>query len=286
VFCLRNNPLLKPVELQDVIRLCFQRSCSLGKLDNYQLLSTVAGLYGPPEVANTFSPRVTLLRGPSVTAIGGKVLTEKEQRTLLGNTRIATIYHHPFVNPSDESDISPTANYVASDSSSKQVRLWYMLAVPFPYLTSGKKVVEHGVMCGECNLYMRYREHRWTERQRHRRQNFQDPVASFRTRDFINSVRKLACRTYTTSEEGMEDARRLGACKSELGHGVSESNEDSRDSKHAAKVRGLEGALSIQDHKSFHAAHSTPKYSAEETAWRAKVKKGPPLPQIRHQRFA
>ena len=84
----------------------------------------------------------------------------------------------------------------------------------------------------------------------------------------------------------MGDARRLGACKSELGHGVSESNEDSRDSKHAAKVRGLEGALSIQDHKSFHAAHSTPKYSAEETAWRAKVKKGPPLPQIRHQRFA
>jgi hypothetical protein len=232
-------------------------------------------------MSKTVSPRTTLIRGPSVTSITGKALTEKEQRILLGSTRLATIYHHPFVNPSDESDISPAENYIASDCSSKQIKLWYMLAVPFPYLTSGKQVVEHGVMCEECNLHMRYREHRWKETQSLRRQNFQDPVASLRTRDQINDVRKMACRTYTTSEEGMEDGRK---CKVELNCGVvSESNEDNKNSKHLTKTEAWEGAMSIQDHRLM---HSIQKFSGEEKDWRAKVKKGPPLPQIQHKRFA
>ena len=245
-----------------LITLRCQRNSSIRNIDNLPLINTLPGSYTLlPNAPSRFS-RTTLIRSFSITAQPGTTLNEKEHRALFGNTRTAITYHHPLVSPIGESDISPTANYVAPETL-KEISHLYMSAILFPYLTSSKTVADYGVLCGDCNLHMLYEEHRWKEEQNIRRMTGQDPTASLRTRERINAVRRKACKMYSVSEEARRDGR-------ELKRGVEE-------------VLMTEGgdAVSIQEHRLVHAKE---KISRAEREWRETVK-GPPLPLLRHDKF-
>jgi hypothetical protein len=136
-----------------------------------------------------------------------------------------------------------------------------MSAITFPYLPSSKSCVDYGVLCGDCNLHMRYEEHRWKEEQQNRRMNGQDPTASLLTRERINKLRKHACEMYTVTEDAHKDV-----C----------SRQDAW-----RKWEEDVPQMSIQEHKLWHVKA---KISKSEVEWRNNVK-GPPLPLLRHDRF-
>jgi len=109
---------------------------------------------------------------------------------------------------------------------------------------------------------MQFEEQRWTNEQETRRQNFQDPTASVRTRDYINNVRRKACTQYTVSEEAMKDEIELfnkhsGEVGQEDGKGVSDES------------------MSFRQHN---LSHTREKLSLAETKFREKLRimRGPP----------
>jgi len=138
----------------------------------------------------------------------GKSLTEKEQRILFGNTRTATIYHHPLSNPRSESDIGEDVGYVAPDAI-KKATLRYMTAVRLPYLTTSNKVSDYGRVCVYCNFHMCFIETEWKREQATRRRNGHDPSASLRRRNLVNGAREMACVEYTHTEEALKDQREV-----------------------------------------------------------------------------
>lgn len=249
LFCLRNNTALLAVDLMTVLTLCCQRNCSIRSIDSFRLLGTLPGVYGPH--STPIAHRSTLVRGPSVTTVSGTSLSEKEQRVLYGRTPSATIYHHPLVKPEEESDIAPAPGYISPDTQKKMLHT-YQTAILFPYLARDKKTTDVGVMCGDCNLHMRFEENRWMKEQINRRRNHQDPTASLRTRDHINEIRRLGCMQYTVSEEAAKDAR-------EFEVGVLKEGKESKKS-----------CLSIQEHRLVHVREKLPR---EEMEYRAKMRK-------------
>ena len=136
----------------------------------------------------------------------------------------------------------------------KQVAQRYMSAVMFPYLTSGKQVLDNGTTCRECNLHMQFEEQRWTAEQEARRRNFQDPTASVRTRDYINGVRRKACMQYTVSEAAMKDEIEL-------------FNKHARAVEQDGKSVGT-GSMSFHQHKLLHVRE---KLSLAEVKFREKL---------------
>jgi hypothetical protein len=160
------------------------------------------------------------------------------------------------VKPEEESDIAPAPGYISPDTQKKMLHT-YQTAILFPYLANDKKTSDYGVMCGECNLHMRFEENRWMKEQVNRRRNHQDPTASLRTRDFINGVRRLGCMQYTASEEAARDARELGMRE------VKEGEESQKKS-----------CLSIQEHRLVHVREKLPR---EEMEYRAKMRPMQPV---------
>jgi hypothetical protein len=124
---------------------------------------------------------------------------------LLGNERSAIINHHPFLTPSAESDISPSADSYHSPESTKEISYRYTTALLFPYLPSSKNLLDHGTPCPDCTLHMQFSEDRWTKEQENRRRNFQDATASLRGREYINGTRKAASMMYSVSDEASRD---------------------------------------------------------------------------------
>ena len=232
-----------------IVTLCCQRNCSIRSIDSFRLLGTLPGVYGP--YSTPIAQRSTLARGPSVTTVSGTSLSEKEQRLLYGRTPSATIYHHPLVKPEEESDIAPAPGYVSPDTQKKMLYT-YQTAILFPYLAKDKKASDYGVMCGECNLHMRFEENRWMKEQNTRRRHHQDPTASLRTRDFINGVRRLGCTQYTTSDEAAKDTKE---------YEVPFRKEGEEKTK---------CCMSIQEHRLVHVREKLPR---EELEYRAKMRK-------------
>ena len=267
LFCLRNNPLLKSVELMTLITLRCQKNSTLGRNPtiSFPIITTMPGHYSPLVTATAY-PRTSLLRAYSITSHPEQTLNEKERLALFGNSKTATTHHHPLILPSDESDISPAANYIAPETP-KQIAHLFMSALTFPYLPSSKNTVDYGILCAECCLHMRYEEHRWKELQRTRRMNGQDPTASLRTRERINMARKKACRMYTTSKEALQDdAMRF-------------SGEDEKERNWGeASVQ-----MTIQSHRARHVKDGL-MLSRGEVEWRKSLK-GPALPLLGHDRF-
>lgn len=227
---------------------------------SFPIISTIIGHYSPISSNVPRSPRTSLLRAYSITSTPEQSLNEKERLALFGNTKTATTYHHPLITPSDESDISPAANYIAPETP-KQIAHLYMSAISFPYLPSSRSLVDYGVLCSDCCLHMRYEEHRWKEEQRNRRMNGQDPTASLRTRERVNGTRKMACKMYTVSEEASKDVCNRRDTLRRWEEDISE--------------------MTIQEHRLFHVKE---KISRSEAEWRKSIK-GPPLPLLRHDRF-
>lgn len=274
LFCLRNNPDLLPVELATLIGLCCQRKCPIKSIDNYRLLGTIPGIYGPS--STPVNKRSSLVRGPSVTTTDGAQLNDREQRLLFGKKESADIHHHPLVPPSDESDIRPSVHYVSPESPKRTILL-YQTAVSFPYLTSGKQICDYGILCGDCNLHMRWEENRWTNEQLVRRSNHMDPSASDRVREFINGVRRKGCLTYSVSSEarldGQELIERLKKEREKLGlYDEEDENRNKKDKRAEAKWTP---GLSIQEHRLIHAREVLPK---EEREYRVKMKSRPVAP--------
>lgn len=239
---------------------CQKNSTLCSTPTSFPIITTLPGHYSPIPSAAPRSPRTSLLLAYSITSTPEQTLNEKERLALFGNSRTATTYHHPLISPSDESDISPAANYIPPETP-KQIAHLYMSAISFPYLPSSKSCVDYGVLCGDCNLHMRYEEYRWKEEQRNRRMNGQDPTASLRTRERINKLRKKACKMYTVSEAALKDVCDRQDVLRKWEEDVPE--------------------MSIQEHKLFHAKE---KISKIEVQWRKSVK-GPPLPLLKHDRF-
>jgi hypothetical protein len=178
----------------------------------------------------------------------GKSLTEKEQRILFGNTRTATIYHHPLSDPQLESDIGEDVGYVAPDAV-KKATLRYMTAVRLPYLTTSNKVSDYGKLCIYCNLHMSFTEHEWKREQATRRRNGHDSSASLRRRNLVNGAREMACTEYTNSKEALEDQREL--------------------SMKMVEDNGTWTEMSFQEHK---LTHENEKLSPREREFRAMMK--------------
>ncbi|KAH6675093.1 hypothetical protein B0J14DRAFT_450488, partial [Halenospora varia] len=131
LFCLRNNPELKQVELITVMSLCTQRKgCSIRMLQGIPRLKTVPDSYGITRYRAFVSK--SLVQSNAVAALGIN-LSDRDRRTLFGNDRTATIYHHPLVHPEQESNIQLTLDFTPPDLH-KLVAQTYMSAVPFPYL--------------------------------------------------------------------------------------------------------------------------------------------------------
>ena len=231
-----------------VLTLCCQRNCSIRSTDSFRLLGTLPGVYGPH--STPIALRSTLVRGPSVMTVAGTSLSEKEKRVLYGRTPSATIYHHPLVKPEEESDIAPAPGYVSPGTQKKMLQT-YQSAILFPYLAKDKKTSDYGVMCGECNLHMRFEENRWMNEQNNRRRQHQDPTASLRTRDFINGVRRLGCTQYTASDEAAKDAKEVTV----------------RSGRGEEKTKSC---MSIQEHRLVHIREKLPR---EELEYRAKMRK-------------
>jgi hypothetical protein len=243
-----------------LITLRCQKNSSLRSTTPFPIINTIPGPYFPLPNKPPRYPRMSLLRAYSITSNPEQTLNEKERLALFGNSRTAATNHHPLIAPSEESDISPAANYVAPETM-KQIAQLYMSAISFPYLPSTKTTTDYGVLCADCCLHMRYEEHRWREEQRNRRMNGQDPTASLRTRERINGLRRKACRMYTVTEEARTD-------------------ENNRRND-GWKAVGQE--MTIQEHKLVHLKE---KISKSEVEWRAlKNKQGPPLPLLRHENF-
>ncbi|KAE9365159.1 hypothetical protein N431DRAFT_473238 [Stipitochalara longipes BDJ] len=264
LFCLRNNPILKPVELMTLITLRCQKNSTLGTspTTSFPIITTIPGHYSPISSTAPRKPRTSLLRAYSITSHPEQTLNDKERLALFGNSRTAVTNHHPLISPADESDINPAANYIAPETP-KQISHFYMSAIIFPYLPTSKTLVDYGVLCADCCLHMRYEEHRWKEEQRTRRMNGQDPTASLRTRDRINAARKKACRMYTTTLEAFQDH-----C----------SGEDSERKWKEASVQ-----MTIQSHRASHGQGGLI-LSRGEVEWRKSVK-GAALPLLGHDRF-
>jgi hypothetical protein len=165
--------------------------------------------------------------------------------------RSTTISHYPLVKPEEESDIAPAPGYVSPDTQRKMLNT-YQTAILFPYVAKDKNTSDYGVMCGECNLHMRFEENRWMKKQNNRRRHHQDPTASLRTRDFINGVRRLGCMQYTVSEEAAKDAKEFEV------PAVKEGEEKTRI------------CMSIQEHRLVHVREKLPR---EELEYRAKMRK-------------
>jgi len=246
LFCLRNSPKLMPVEFMTLASLCSQRKSALRSLGGFCLLGTIADEYGPSRISTKKS---TLLLADSIAKKAGDYLSEKEERTLYGNVLTAAVYHHPLVNPREESDISVDANYAAPDAVKKATQT-YLSAVQFPYLTTSKKVVEYGVLCEDCNLRMQFEEQRWRIEQETRRRHRQNPSASLATRDNINNVRKNACAQYTASDEALYDLQELA--------------------QKMVDGSGTWARLSIQEHKH---THRRERLTQEEREFREQIRK-------------
>jgi len=274
LFCLRNSPSLHPVELFQLMTLCCHRNASIKSIDNFRILGTVPGIYGPS--STPVSLRSTIVRGPSVTAIPGAQLSDKEQKILFGKRDSAEIHHHPLVPPSDEADISPSRHYVDLTSPKKTLFL-YQSAVSFPYLTSGKNICDYGILCGDCNLHMRWEENRWTNEQLVRRSNGLDPSATMRVRDHINGLRRKGCITYSVSEEAKRDGEEIiEKCKRLKEHlGEREEPKEGHSSPPPEGSVAFKPGMSIQEHRKVHARELLPK---EEREYRLKMKARPVAP--------
>lgn len=210
LYCLRNLRNLKLVELSSLISLRYQPDCSLPPTKDLILLHTIPGSYACEKSSTAKSgsfSRQTLTPGFSVIPISGRTFTEKETKILRGSPHSTQIVHHPFVLESQESDISPTG---FSPETGKEVTQRYLSVISFPYLSSSKTTLEHGVFCSKCCWKMAYDEHRWQKTQRRRRNVGQRPMASTNRRHNLNYARKLACRQYVVSEAAVEDAKKIG----------------------------------------------------------------------------
>jgi hypothetical protein len=251
LFCLRNNPALRTIELKEVLALCCQRNSCIKSIGSFHLLATVPGAYGPH--STRVQKRSTLLCGPSVaetTKATKATLSDNEMDVLYGKKDGAITYHHPLVKPEDESNISPMSGWVSPESEKKILHM-YETAILLPYLASDRKTADVGTMCGECNLHMRFEEGRWMKEQVTRRMNFQDSSASLRTRDHINEVRRLGCMQYSASEAAAKDAIRY--------EDVGKEGKESKKS-----------CLSIQEHRLVHVKEKLPR---EELEYRTKMRK-------------
>jgi hypothetical protein len=246
-----------------LITLRCQKNSTLHSSSSFPIITTLPGSYSSLLDTPRRFPPTSLLRAYSITTNPSQTLNEKERLALFGNSRTATTNHHPLIAPSEESDISPAANYVAPETP-KQIAHLYMSAITFPYLPSSKTVEDYGVLCADCCLHMRYEEQRWKEEQRNRRMNGQDPTASLRTRERINGLRKKACKMYTVSEEARQDEKVIRDGRGMECSGV-----------------GMGDRLSIVEHRQIHVRE---KMSKSEVEWRKSIK-GPPLPLLRHGRF-
>jgi hypothetical protein len=226
--------------------LCSQRNTALRSIDNFCFLRTLADEYGPSRIP---AKKSTLLLAASIATVPGKSLSEKEQRALFGNDRTADIYHHALVHPREESNIDADADYLAPDAVKKATRT-YLSAVQFPYLTTSKTVAENGVMCEDCNLHLQFEEQRWRIEQENRRRFRQNPSASLRTRNHINSVREQACVQYTTSEEALYDLKEM--------------------TQKMVNYRVTWAQMGIQEHKRTHYGEKLPQ---EEQEFREQIRK-------------
>lgn len=251
LFCLRNNPALRPIELTTLINLCLQRNSSIN-ISKTPRIHTIAGYYtgfsGFP-----FMPRCKLVQSTAITTHLGKTLSEKEHAVIYGNTRSASasINHHPLIPPEDESDISPNQDYISPESP-KQISHRYISVVALPYLVSSRQQLDTGVLCTDCILAMLFHEADWKRTQDEQSWGRNRPRASMQRVDLINNARRAACKTYTTCSEAHRDAQEL-----------------------KEKGRG-EAGMSIQEHR---LTHSDKVMSKAEKAWRetfdiAKVPRG------------
>jgi hypothetical protein len=202
LFCLRNNPSLRPVELMTLINLCFQRSSTID-ITKTPRIHTLAGFY-PGFKAFPSIQRAKLVASCNVRAHPGKTITERESSTIFGNTRSAIIYHHPFLAPEDESDIAPSQDYVSPDSP-KQITYRYASAISFPYLVPNRENIDMGVLCKDCVLSMLYREQDWKVTQEEQSIGRHRPRPSMRRLGLINEARKLACRQYIKCKDALGD---------------------------------------------------------------------------------
>jgi hypothetical protein len=140
------------------------------------------------------------------------VFTEKEAIAIYGNTRSMPTYHHPFLRPGEESDISSGRDY--TPEGDKEILQRYLSVVPLPYLLSNRQGLDNGVLCKECVLDMLYHESEW-KRIQHLRHGIPGhlrmipPPVSERRRALIMNARRMACRQYTSLAESQKDAEKM-----------------------------------------------------------------------------
>jgi len=122
---------------------------------------------------------------------------------------------------------------------------------------------------------MRWEENRWMNEQLVRRSNHMDPSASDRVREFINSIRRKGCLTYSVSDEAKRDGEelveRLRKEREELGEDMDEEGGTNREGSATRWSFGL----SIREHRLVHAREILPK---EEREYRMKMKARPVAP--------
>ncbi|KAH8646370.1 hypothetical protein BGZ60DRAFT_521575 [Tricladium varicosporioides] len=247
LFCLRNSPELKQIELMAVMSLCTQRKgCSIRMLQGVPRLKMVPDSYGITRYRAFVSKSFVLSN--AVAALGMN-LTDKDRRTLFGNDRTAVIYHHPLVHPEQESNIQPTLDFTPPDLH-KLIAQTYMSAVPFPYLTSDRQHEDFGVLCEECLRHMLFQEDRWKQDQQRRRVAGGSPIASERRRAFLNGLREKACQKYSKFDTTNKDAKSLALSR--------------------GQEYGPETVTSIETHM---LTHSKEILSEEEKQWRTKRKR-------------
>ncbi|KAF4634674.1 hypothetical protein G7Y89_g3433 [Cudoniella acicularis] len=200
LFCLGNNPELRPVELTAL--LCSRLTGSIGTVNNMALLKTIPGTYSPTRISVT--TRGILVRGPSRTT----ELSNKERGTPVDeDDHKWKTYHHPLMTPESECNLDPSIHYLLPDDT-KQVAQRYMTALRFPYLTSDRSFADWGTLCLDCALSMAYHERYRKIVQEFRRRHHRDSPASLQTRNFFNRIRKKACSRYV-SKIARKDAKLL-----------------------------------------------------------------------------
>ncbi|CZR62964.1 uncharacterized protein PAC_12861 [Phialocephala subalpina] len=269
VFCARNSPSLKPAELNHLLTLCASKKSSVPATSLYSIpkLRALPGTYSTASVHET--KRFTLMLPGLITA--GKTLSDREARILNTDTSDSnTIYHHPFVRSEDESDISPSIGYLSPETD-RLVSFRYTTILSLPFLNPTTKKFQHGILCQECCLRMRYTERMWKAEQRHRRQTGRSPVASNARRRVINGLRREASKYYAVAHESDVSS--------------SANGDVSGGEKGKGKRKAGEGdEMSIQEHYREVHIRKVWEIGPHEEAWRNRHK-GPALPLLRNEDF-
>lgn len=212
VWCLRNDISLQPVEVRSILKLaCNAKSKVRQLLPLENTLKVVPGNYmlrGKNSRSVKFARKALFLER-AIDAGKLSLLSEVERKVIFGNSesfeaeKRREVKHNPFVADHVESDIDPQdpngthpghplASQVVSVDSTAML---YMTSIFIPYLHPKTKVMDHGVLCEECMLHMRWREYK-----RNRRGWI---VASDWKRALINEARRKSCIFYL--REQLED---------------------------------------------------------------------------------